>query len=392
MANAALHNLYMVAEITGGVTPPTPTMARFRNTGVTLGLSRGKMMSKELKPNRVQSDTRLGVRTASGEISAEALYDTPFQSALQAVLCGTWVAGAAAVVCGGSSLSVSSVDNSFNHSANGLPVLSAGDMVKVTGHVNAANNGVFQVVSRTVSKIIVTAGTPLVTEIAPVTATVTPMDKLSSGTTRRSFSFMRHFADLEAGKAYHMYTGCEFNSVNINVKPEEIVTASFGLFARDAFLSTTAPVGSTLQTASSAKPMDAFAGDLVEGLFGGTMVNLGIAVEASFTLNNGIAPRFVIGSNASISPSIATSSLTGSIKLFFDDTTMMEKFLNETETAFLLSVRDVAGSYYVFEFPRVLLLDATAPVGADGPLTLDVPFTMQENSTWATHIRVWKVA
>ena len=61
-------------------------------------------------------------------------------------------------------ISASSVDNSFNITGAEFPLLVAGDLVKVSGFVDVANNGTFTVVSRTATKVIVSA--TLVTEAA----------------------------------------------------------------------------------------------------------------------------------------------------------------------------------------------------------------------------------
>jgi hypothetical protein len=67
-------------------------------------------------------------------------------------------------------ISASTTDDSFNDSANSFPFIYPGATLIASGFVNAANNGVHTVVSRTVSKIIVT--TNLTTETAPGSATL----------------------------------------------------------------------------------------------------------------------------------------------------------------------------------------------------------------------------
>jgi len=61
-------------------------------------------------------------------------------------------------------ISADSSDNSFNIVSAEFPLLVAGDLVKVSGFVDPANNGTFTVVSRTAAKVIVNA--TLVTEAA----------------------------------------------------------------------------------------------------------------------------------------------------------------------------------------------------------------------------------
>lgn len=58
-------------------------------------------------------------------------------------------------IVGGANISVSGVDNSFNDSASGFPLLIPGDTIRTSGFTNSGNNGRFTVVSRTAAKIVV---------------------------------------------------------------------------------------------------------------------------------------------------------------------------------------------------------------------------------------------
>lgn len=392
MSNAAQHALYFTPEGTDGTnwgTTPTGalTWSRFRCLGTTLGKTLGKMQSKELKPNRIQSDTRMGTVQASGEIPCEAVFDSPFKTAMEATLGSTWTVPTVAAA----KTTISATASTFAFSANDAPVISPGDLFVVTGMALAANNGVFQCLSRTAAAITVTSAYTLTVAAAGPAVTLQLMSKIVSGTTRRSFSFLRYFADLAAGKKpYHVYRGVEFKSMQVSIKPEEIVSVTFGALAKDGLLSTTIPTGCTLGGASTVKPMDAFAGAIIEGDALGVQTQNGIAIEANFTFDNGTSPRYVIGSDTSIEFSVGAATLSGGIKMWFEGSEYMDKFLAETETAFIIAINDPAGNFYAFEFPRVLLTDAMAPVSGDGPVTIDIPFAPQEHATYASHIRIWK--
>lgn len=61
-------------------------------------------------------------------------------------------------------LSVDSTDQSFNDTASGFPLLTAGDLVTTSGFSTPSNNGIFTVVSRTSAKVVVATGSGLTTE------------------------------------------------------------------------------------------------------------------------------------------------------------------------------------------------------------------------------------
>lgn len=385
-ADATRANLYAVPEVSHGVTPAAPAMSRWRQTGNDLGLSINPLQSAELKGNRMPATLRHGTRSVAGEVSSEFAYGW-IEPYLEAALCGAWTAPAAAA--NKVTWSAASADNSFNDSGGATPVVVAGDFIFTNGFATAANNGWFKVVSRTANKIVVTGGT-LVVEVAGASARIQPMAKLGAGTTRRSFSLLREFADIvgAGNKAYHLYAGCEINTLAVAVKPDGIVSAKFGIIGRNMSLADAAPAGAVLGAANQNQPMDSFAGVVLEG---GSVNTLCTSLD--FNLANGIAPRWVIGSDLSLEPSIAESALTGTAVFYFASAAMMDKFLNETGSSLVVGINDNLGNTFVFEFPNIKYSDGKAPV-ATGPIFLSMPFTAQEEVVagvgTGTHVRIWK--
>lgn len=393
-AESTRARLYAVLEGTDGlnygVTPANPAFSWVRNVGNTLGLSKNSLASKELKGNRMPADMRHGTRTAAGEINSEFAFSwlDPY---LEATLCGTWTNPA--TVTAKVTLSAATGDNSFNDSGSGMPVVATDELIFVTGFANETNNGVFKVVSRTSTKIIVAANTSLVLEAVGASVKIQPMGKLTAGQTRRSWSMLRHFSDLApSAKPFHFFKGIEFNSMMVSIKPEELVTVKFSVTGSDQVLATTNLTGATLGAANTNLPMDAFAGNVVEGIGAGAY-NIGIATGIEFTLTNGIAPRYVIGSETSLQPSIADSTLTGSLTAYFDSSILLDKFLNELDSGLLVAINDPAGNTYVFEFPRIKYTDGKPDVGT-GSIMLTMPWTAQEERVGgvgtSTHVRIWR--
>lgn len=393
-AESTRARLYAVLEGTDGtnygVTPSNPVFNWFRNVGNTLGLSKSALMSKELKGNRIPADMRHGTRTASGEINSEFSFGwlDPY---LEAVLCGTWTTPA--VSTAKVTISAALADNSFNDSGSGMPVVAADELILVTGFTNPVNNGVFKVVSRTPGKIVVASTTVLAVEAVGPSVKIQPMGKLTAGQTRRSWSMLRYFSDLPtAQKPFHFFTGLEFDSMSVSIKPEDLVTVKFSVTGSDQSLSMTNKVGATLGGANVNLPMDAFAGNVMEGV-GAAAYNIGIATGIEFTLTNGIAPRYVIGSEVSLQPSIADSALTGSLTAYFDSSVLLEKFINELDSGLFVAINDPAGNTYVFEFPRIKYTDGKPDV-ATGSIMLTMPWTAQEERVGgvgtSTHVRIWR--
>lgn len=212
-------------------------------------------------------------------------------------------------------------------------------------------------------------------------------DVLKAGTTRRSFSVLRHFGDATADP-YELFTGVELNTFALTVAVEGIVKAVFGTVGKAMALPATAPTGSTYVAATTTSPMDGFSGALKEG--GATIATI---TEISATLENGIAPRFTLGSDeAQLQASIGRSNFSGQLTIYAEDASMIKKFLNQTESSIEFTLQDKAGNSYKFEIPRVLYNGGQRDVSGQGPITASIPFQALLDSTAGSQIVITRDA
>lgn len=90
MANGSRHSLYMIPEVTYGVTPATPAMLKVRHNSCTLGIDKDTLMSEELRSDRQIADFRMGQNKLGGNIVADCSTDAQFTALMEGALCGTW--------------------------------------------------------------------------------------------------------------------------------------------------------------------------------------------------------------------------------------------------------------------------------------------------------------
>jgi hypothetical protein len=109
-------------------------------------------------------------------------------------------------------------------------------------------------------------------------------------------------------------------------------------------------------------------------------------------LDNGLAARYAIGSAETLQPSIGRSNLTGSITAFFEDATLLEKFLNETESALVFTLLDPAGNSYTVTLPRIKYTGGQPDVSGQGAITLSLPFQAIRDSSEASNIKIVRAA
>lgn len=210
---------------------------------------------------------------------------------------------------------------------------------------------------------------------------------LKAGTTRRSFTFERRFADMSDSSQYHRFTGCELASLKLSITPDKIASGTFGIVGKALSLSNTAIAGSTYSSASTTMPFTGFGGTINEG---GSAI--GVITEIQLTLENGIEPRYIVGSAETIRPSIGRSNCTGQITCYFDDVSLLNKFINETVSSVYFELQDSAGNEYQFNIPRIKYTGGQPDVKGEGPVTISLPFQALYDSGSVSQIVVTRVS
>ena len=380
MADGSRHSLAMVAESTYGTTPSTPTWTALRHTNCNLGLNKGSFQSEELRSDRNITDFRHSAKSVNNGFDFELSYGS-FDDAVEALLGGTWADRGTIT---GTTISAAAADNSYNDSGNGFVTagFEVGDTVTVTGFTGDVANNISSgvITALTAGKMTIggTDGDVIVDDAAGESVTiVSAADRVKNGTTRRSWTIERIFADLDSGEyPYHRFTGCEFSTMELTLPADGKVTGTFGVAGQTLSLDTAEVASSTYSAATTTAMMDSFTGTLKEG---GS--EIAIVTEASISVDNGMAPRFVVGDNKTIQSSIARCNVTGNVTVYFEDATMYNKFLNETESSLDITLDDPSGNTHRIYLPRVKYMVGNPDTSGDGPITLNMPFQAYMDAT-----------
>lgn len=210
-------------------------------------------------------------------------------------------------------------------------------------------------------------------------------DVLKTGTTRRSFTFERYFA-LDTDE-YHRYTGIEYNSMSLSVQPNAMVTCEFGVIGQDMSVNTSQVAGATYPAGTNNQPFDSFSGTIQEG-----GVSIADVTQIDLSWENGLEPAFVIGSDVTIRPSVGKSRLTGTLTAFFQNSTLYNKFINETSSAIVFSLVDPAGNSLTFNIPNIKYTSGNPDVSGDGRVTLAMEFTAIYDATEDSNITITRAA
>ena len=207
-------------------------------------------------------------------------------------------------------------------------------------------------------------------------------DVLKVGTTPKFFSLEDYAADIDQAR---LFSGMSVSTMGVSLAPNQMVTTTFGMVGKDMTISATEK---TQDAASGAAPFDAYSGDISIGNVGAGSA-VAIVTGLDFTLTNSFAPTFVIGDDSAPSLEYGRAEVEGTLTAYFEDASLINRFLNETETEIEVSVDDPTGSNtYTFLFPKVKI--NSADVGVDGPTSrmISMSFVSLYDATEGTNLKI----
>ena len=210
---------------------------------------------------------------------------------------------------------------------------------------------------------------------------------LKVGTTPKFLTLEDYAADIDQAR---LFTGCTVSTMSVSMAPNQMVSATFGMVGKDMTISGTEK---TVAAGGVGEPFDAYSGELkvadVDGT--GAASALSIVTSVDFTVTNSFAPTFVVGNDSAPQLEFGRAEVEGTITAYFEDLSLINRFLDETESAIEVSVAEgtTAGdNVMTFLFPRVKFNGADIPV--DGPTSriVTLPFVALYDDTELTNLKI----
>jgi hypothetical protein len=208
---------------------------------------------------------------------------------------------------------------------------------------------------------------------------------LKVGTTPKFFSIEDAATDITQ---FRLFTGMSVSSLAVSIRPNQMVTGTFSMVGKNMTIAGTSV--DAVKTASSGnQPFDAYSGALSIGDAGSTLSAAAIVTGIDFTINNALAPTFVVGSSTTPQLEYGMATIEGTITAYFEDALLINRFLNETQTALQVVVDDPTGlSDYTFLFPRVKINGADVPVDNPTSRIITMPFVALYDATEGTNLKL----
>ena len=202
------------------------------------------------------------------------------------------------------------------------------------------------------------------------------------GTTARTFTIERKHSDITQ---FLRSTGCSVNSMSLSVAPNSMITGTFGILGKDMTLTQSAVASASYPAASTSSPFDSFSGTIS---LGGTSVAVITALELN--IDNGMEAQYVVGDATTLQPPLAKSTVTGSVTAYFENQTLVNYFINETNVAVSFDLIDPLLNKYTFDMPVVKFNSGNPEVGGAGAITVTLDFIALYDATLATQLKITK--
>ena len=392
-AAGSYHGLSYLAETTFGVTP-SGTYKNLRHTSCSVALSKDGFQSNELRSDRQISDFRHGAIRVQGDVGIEFSYGE-FDALLEAATFGTWSAGGT-----GGILKAGTTARSFTLRRRFGDILLDGlftgcmiNTFSLSIPANAMVTGSFSFIGKD-GQYIGTPHTCTVTVTAGTGAGGAGTVTLTINGTAHTTASIPESSDAETVATAistklttdgitHTRTGAAI-ALTVNALNGATPTVVFSLGTATGPTATVGTIAAIAPTASlTDSPFDSFSGTLSEG---GSPIAVVTSIDLS--LANGLEPVFVVGSNTTPKIVPGRSNLTGSLSAYFENRSMLDKFINETESSIELELIDVDGNKYDIEIPRIKYTGADNGVSGEGAIVMNMPWQALYDSNEATNIKI----
>lgn len=396
MSSSNLVRVAVIEESAYGVTPGSGNFKTARFTDEALSGTPETVESQQIRTDRMSSGQIVTGLTVGGQLSFELAKEDVLELFMASAMNSSWDVKSQTTVdleIDATAKTIERASGNWNSDA-----YKVGDFCTLSGFVATGNNVpimIAEIVSNTVIRYVGPSG--MSDETGSGTA-IKRADKLTIGTTKKSFSMEKKFLDLTT-KGIN-YRGMLVNSMELNVAYGALVTGNFELQGNDYVTanssgelitnSRTVDAPATSQTLNGSIDMPFLANSA-----SGDLDATSIAIRSvNLKLNNNNSPQNVIGDTAPINYSLGTAAIEVSLNAYNNDESwdMLEQKLNQTPFSLAFQVKNADG-WYGFYLPAVQVsFDDPASGGRDQDIELEMKGTAKVGAAGESSISIFRSA
>jgi hypothetical protein len=389
IATGVAKQLRYKVEGTWGTAPGATGSQLLRRVSSDLALKKDAYESQEIVSHYQRLDYRHGVRRVEGSINGELSPGT-YKDFMAAAVRKAWasvtaITGVALTIAGaGPTYTVTRGSGSWL--SDGLKV---GHVMRLSvGTLNAANISknllVVDIGSATVATVMPLNGVALVAEGPISGCTATVIGKVtyapSSGHTDLSYAIEHWHADVSQSE---LFLGCKVASMDIDLPSSGMASINLGFLGKD--VTTNSSAYYTSPTAETSTGILASVNGILVAGSGAIALVTGMSINYSGEMSG----EPVVGSNTFAEITEGRVLISGQLTALFQDATIRDYFLNETEVGLVaaLSASNAAAADFIsFAVPRVKFGDAAKDDGAKA-LVQTLPFTALYNASGGSGVK-----
>lgn len=354
------------AEATWGNTPAGPSMKALNFTGESLVSTNNTVTSNTIRSDRNVSDHTIVGGGAGGDTNFELRYND-IDDLILGALNANWVT--VALASSGVASAAFATTSSIIADTAVLSAVVSGFFLRVRNATASVNNGDFRV-----TRVSTVAAGRHEVHLAKASSGASPGfttqvfagntslrgKNARNGTTLKSFTLEKAFTDIGV---FHQFAGMRVTQMDLDVTSQSILTGSFGFTGKGQSVAS-ATVASVVVDPSTNTVMNASGnvGSIWEG--GQSQTDI-ILQSLALSLNNNPREQTRVGSNQLAGVGLGRCEVTGSFEAYFANNAVISKYVDGTKTNLRFQVNDVDGNSYIFDVPRVTLMNVE--VTADGP-------------------------
>lgn len=373
-------------ETNWGTLAATTGAQTYNRRSCSLDLAKDSYQSEEITPTYQVSDFRHGARRVEGDLTAELSpggHAAFVQSGLRRDFAAIAASTATMTIATSTTLGGIQLYTIARSAGNWLTDgYKAGMVGRLTaGTFNAANlNKNFFVVALgtgtmtgfPANAVAMVGEGPIANGVFSATGkyTYTP----ASGQTNDSYTVERWFPDVGQSR---VFSGCRVRSLGMQLPPSGMALLSIGFLGKDLAIGTSTAYFASPTAAPSIGKLAAVNGAI---LIGGTP--RGVVTGLDISVDGGHSVGQVVGANVTPDVFVGRVRVSGNVRAYFEDATLLDAFKDETEMALAMAFfTGVTGTadFMSFMLPRVKFGSAAIDDGEKG-LEVSASFQALYNS------------
>jgi len=394
MSSSNLVRVTAIEEVSYGVTPGAGNFDTVRFTSEALSGTPETVESEQIRTDRLSSGQVVTGITVGGDLSFELAKEDTIDLFIASAMYSSWGTQALVTV----DLTITAATKRIDRaSGTWSAALVVGDIITLSGFVNAANNVQVMIAEFIDADTIRYVGPEGMVDEAGTGTAYKRADKISIGTTKKSFSMEKAFLDLTT-KAIN-YRGMIVSTMEISVAFGELVTGTFG-FSGNGYVTADAANefmtdGRTIDAPATTQSMNGsvdmpFIANSASGTFED---DSGFCIQSlTMNLNNNLNPQNCIGNIAPEDYTPGTAQVEISLSAYLKDETwdILENKLEQTPFAIGFQLKN-SGGWYGFYMPAVQVsFDDPASAGANQDVILDMTGQAKVGSNGESSLTIYR--